>query len=213
MRQPPAHACGSRRLLAWSAVLVAAACTLVPASSAVAHDALIGSDPADGATVDAAPSQVVLTFAAEQAGVGAEVVVTGPDGGAWSDGAAVTSGTTVTQPLVDGMPDGAYTVAWRSVAQDGHPVTGTFGFVLDAPDTEPAAPEPTASAAAEPTRPSDASDTEDTADSVPADDADDAAATSGWTAWHTAAAVVVAALAALAIVLVRRSRRGEVGRE
>jgi hypothetical protein len=81
---------------------------------------------------------VVLTFAAPQAGIGAEVAVAGADGTAWSDGPAQTSDVTVTQPLLPAMPDGAYSVTWRSVAQDGHPVSGTFGFTLQLP-ADPAA--------------------------------------------------------------------------
>jgi hypothetical protein len=76
---------------------------------------------------------VVLTFAAPQAGIGAEVAVTGPDGATWSDGPAQTSDVTVTQPLLPSLPDGAYSVTWRSVAQDGHPVSGVFGFTLQRP--------------------------------------------------------------------------------
>ena len=113
------------------------------AAPAHAHDALLGSEPPDGALLTDAPSQVVLTFASPQAEIGAEVVVTGPDGAAWSDGAAVVAGTTVTQPLRDGLSSGEYLVQWRSVAADGHPVDGTLSFALELPiepTTEPVAP-------------------------------------------------------------------------
>lgn len=144
MRHPPAHAPASarrpglRRTGGPLAVLALAVGLLVVSAPATAHDALVGSDPADGAVLSAAPTQVVLTFAAPQAGIGAEVAVTGPDGATWSDGPAQTSDATVTQPLLPSMPDGAYTVTWRSVAQDGHPVSGVFGFTLQLPvDPEP----------------------------------------------------------------------------
>jgi copper resistance protein C len=104
---------------------------------AVAHDALLDSEPADGAVVTQAPDRVLLSFAATQAEIGAEVVVTGPDGTVWSDGPAVVSGATVTQPLKAGMPSGEYTVLWRSVAGDGHPVDGALGFTLDLPVDPP----------------------------------------------------------------------------
>lgn len=157
---PPSR--GSRR---WPAVLLVALVTLWP-SHAAAHDALLGTEPEDGETVEEAPEQVVLTFAAEQAGVGAEVAVTGPDGSAWSDGAAVVAGATVTQPLLDGMPAGDYTVAWRSVAGDGHPVSGTFRFALAIGE---AGTEPEASAA-----PQDAGVTGGTAGTGTTDDVRDA---------------------------------------
>jgi len=129
---------GPWRALGVTVLALVAALIPVPAT---AHDVLLATDPADGAVLDAAPAQVVLTFSAEQAGVGAEVAVLGPDGASWSDGPAVVAGTTVTQLLRSGMPNGAYTVAWRSVAQDGHPVTGTFAFEVAAAEP-PADPEP-----------------------------------------------------------------------
>ena len=122
----------ARRRRAGNLVLLTGvlAFTSVPA---VAHDALVGSEPADGAVVREAPTSVQLSFAATQAGIGAEVVVTGPDGAVWSDGPAEVSGATVTQPLKAGMPSGEYTVLWRSVAGDGHPVDGTLSFKVDLP--------------------------------------------------------------------------------
>lgn len=113
-------------------MLVTGALTLA-GPPAVAHDALLSSDPADGAVVTEPPVMVVLTFAAAQAEIGTEVVVTGSDGASWSDGAAMVSGTTVTQPLKAGMPSDGYTVQWRSVAADGHPVSGTLTFTVDLP--------------------------------------------------------------------------------
>ena len=209
MRQPPAHVSRGRLVGAWTTALLASAVTVALASPAVGHDVLVGTDPADGAVLDAAPTQVVLTFAAEQAGVGAEVAVTGPDGTSWSDGAAVVAGTTVTQALAAGMPDGAYTVAWRSVAQDGHPVTGAFAFSLDAPDAEP-----TDQPADQPSdEPADAGADESTPSAEPttvltATAAADDEPSGGWTVWHTAAAALVAALAAGVAAVLRRSRRG-----
>jgi len=42
----------------------------------------------------------------------------------------VLTGSDVTVALEPLTASGAYTVAWRVVADDGHPVTGTFGFTL-----------------------------------------------------------------------------------
>ena len=140
---------------------------------AQAHDALIGSDPADGSVLVDTPTSVVLTFANPQTEIGAEVVVTGPDGAAWSDGAAVVSGATLTQPLREGLPNGSYLVQWRSVAADGHPVSGTLAFSLERPIEPTAAPVTTApvlasEAAPTPTEtPSLTDSAEDPADEVP----------------------------------------------
>ena len=123
-------------------LLVGALLALVPAGSASAHDVLVGSEPGDGAVLDAAPSQLVLSFAAEQLSVGAAVAVTGPDGASWAQGEPVVTGTTVTQALQPGLPSGPYSVQWRSVSGDGHPVDGTLAFSLDLPvPTADAAPQ------------------------------------------------------------------------
>lgn len=125
-----------------AAVLVAS--LLLPGWSpgqAVAHDALVSTEPGDGTTVEE-PDAVVLTFSADQLAVGAVVAVTGPDGQEWGDGATTVSGVTVTQPLREGLPSGEYQVAWRSVSGDGHPVDGTFRFTAEAASKSLSAPEP-----------------------------------------------------------------------
>lgn len=107
--------------------------------AAQAHDALEGTDPADGSTLDVAPTQITLTFAETPLAVGTELAVTGPDGTAVQQGAVQVSGTQVIQPLATGLAAGAYTVDWRVTSADGHVVSGTFGFTLSAA----AAPTPT----------------------------------------------------------------------
>jgi len=142
----------SGRLRRTTALAVTVAGTLLlTAGPAVAHDALLGSEPPDGAVVAEAPDELVLTFAAPQSEIGTEVVVTGPDGASWSDGAAVVSGSAVTQPLRPGMVGGVYSVQWRSVAADGHPVSGTLAFTVDPPVAP--APAVTATASPEPSAP------------------------------------------------------------
>lgn len=105
-----------------------AALLLVPLGSASAHDQLTGSEPADGETVEQAPEELVLTFSGEIAQVGAQVRVTGPDGETVSDGDPQVEGTELTQALQADRPAGAYEVTWRVTSQDGHPISGTFGF-------------------------------------------------------------------------------------
>lgn len=132
--------------LRWTVrALVALGLVVAGATSASAHDALIGSDPADGSVVATAPRQVALTYSADQLAIGTALEVTGPDGVDWVDGAPVVEGTTVVQALRPGLPDGGYTVLWRSVSGDGHPIEGSLTFTLDLP-----APEPVAEPADEP---------------------------------------------------------------
>jgi methionine-rich copper-binding protein CopC len=104
--------------------------TLVSAAPASAHTSLVAMTPANGSAVVTAPTQVVLTFdeAVEQVGDG--VVVTAPSGTHVESGQAVVTGALVSQQLLALSEPGHYTVVYRVVADDGHPVTGTLGFDL-----------------------------------------------------------------------------------
>lgn len=96
---------------------------------ATAHDELTGTEPADGTTVEVAPKQVGMEFSGELASVGSFVTVTGPLG-AVTDGNPQVDSSAVTQPLVDDMPPGEYAVVWRVTSQDGHPLSGEFGYTV-----------------------------------------------------------------------------------
>lgn len=128
-RPPVAH---PRRvaLAALAALLLALAGPAVPA---VAHDALIGTEPADGTVVDLPLDQVVLTFSADQMDVGAAVQVVDATGADRADGSPVVDGATVSQPVADLAP-GPVEVRWRSVSSDGHALEGTFAFSVAATD-------------------------------------------------------------------------------
>ncbi|QGV65865.1 copper resistance CopC family protein [Clavibacter nebraskensis] len=124
------------------------------ALSASAHDYLVSSSPAAGSTIDAPPSEVTLTFndvildlgtpggaggdASTGSGTGAGgssiVQVTGPDaqGMHFETGCATNSGRTVSVPVALGG-SGQYTVTWRVVSADGHPVSDSIAFMYQAP--------------------------------------------------------------------------------
>ena len=131
----PAHALISwpraRRLVAVPvAALFGLAALVWLAVPASAHSQLIRMDPADGSTVTVAPTQVVLTFDENIQHIGDAVVVIGPGGSRVDDGPVVVSGPTATEQLRPLTTPGRYTVSYRVVSDDGHPVTRTLGFVL-----------------------------------------------------------------------------------
>ncbi len=128
--------------------LVAVGGWMVAASPASAHNTLRSTSPADHSSVDAVPSEVVLTFDEAAIAMGTEIVVTGP-GGPVSQGAARLVDNTVRQSIATAAPAGAYTVEWRVTSADGHPVTGTFAFTARAAGG--GSPGATASASAAPT--------------------------------------------------------------
>jgi len=111
-----------------SAVLLALAVLLGGGGAANAHDELVGTDPASGATVDALPPSIALTYSNVPSGIGAEVQVLDEAGTDWADGAVGITDRTATQTLRTGGPAGEYTVNWRVVSSDSHPIEGSFTF-------------------------------------------------------------------------------------
>ncbi|NJP93599.1 copper resistance protein CopC [Nonomuraea sp. FMUSA5-5] len=115
-------------LLAFTAV-VAVGVTYSPAQ---AHNVLIGSDPEDGATLAASPSQVTLVFDQAVRQGYAQVGVTGADGSSWADGSAVVAAERVSVKVKPLPAGGSYVVGYRILSSDGHPVTGKITFRLAA---------------------------------------------------------------------------------
>ena len=121
-------------------LLLAAAAVLMTGGPASAHDALIETDPASGATLDALPAQITLAYSAavlDEAG-GNAVTVTDAAGTSLTDGDPTVDQNIVTQRLA-GQASGTITVTWRVVSSDGHPVSGEYTFVV----TGAASPTPT----------------------------------------------------------------------
>ncbi|MFL9659384.1 copper resistance protein CopC [Streptomyces sp. PB17] len=106
------------------------------AGPASAHAALSSTDPGDGAVLQRAPGHVTLTFS-ESVGLrddsfrvldpGGHRVRTGATGHA--DGRSDTARVA----LPGGLGEGTYTVAWRVVSADSHPVSGAFTFSVGKP--------------------------------------------------------------------------------
>lgn len=120
------------RTAARSLLLPAAVTGLLAIASpqAAAHTDLSGSDPANGAVLDASPRTVTLTFSDPMAQKYAQLAVTGPDGASLGNGAPAVAGREVTLRLKDTKAPGRYTVGYRVVSADGHPVTGTSAFTV-----------------------------------------------------------------------------------
>lgn len=130
-----------------SGLFVAGAIAFAPSASA--HDELIDNTPGDDETVSA-PEEVVLTFNAELLEIGAVIEVEGPDGAA-IEGEPVVSGAVATQALQADLPAGEYSVAWRVTSSDGHPISDTFAFTVEAAQDEPTEEVPTTDPAPDPT--------------------------------------------------------------
>jgi hypothetical protein len=99
---------------------------LAPAASA--HDVLESTSPADGATVATVPGQITLTFDNTPAAIGSQIEVKDPSGTDWATGSVQVTDHVASQQLKPGAPAGRYTVNWRMVSADSHPIDGTFSF-------------------------------------------------------------------------------------
>ena len=109
------------------AVFLVAACVLLAGRlPADAHASLVSTDPADGSTIATPPPSVELTFSDDlDAGF---VAVLAPDGSKVGTSEPRLSGTKMTADLQESHQAGRYTVAYRVLSVDGHPVTGQFTF-------------------------------------------------------------------------------------
>lgn len=120
--------------------LAAVALVLVTSTPAHAHAQLVDSDPADGAALTEPPGTVTLTFSEELDAPSTDFAVT------TDDGIAVPVTSRVSGPVAEltvALPEpGRYTVSYRLVSVDGHPVEGTIGFTTEHGDPD-APPLPT----------------------------------------------------------------------
>ena len=125
--------------------LATAAILLVFSAPAQAHDALESSNPANGSTVSTVPATIELTFDHTPIAINSIIRVEDATGTDQAEGPVQIIDNQVSQAVKPGAPQGKYTVVWRVVSSDGHPIEGTFGFTAGGPNTE-AAPAPTAAA-------------------------------------------------------------------
>lgn len=123
------------------------AAMLVTAGPASAHDAAESSSPAQGATVATPPESVSITFNNNPLALGSRIRVTDASGTDWSDGDVQIVDNVASQKLREGAPAGAFTVVWRVVSSDSHPIEGSFTFTATAgAGSTPAATPPAAGA-------------------------------------------------------------------
>ncbi|MEU8866575.1 copper resistance CopC/CopD family protein [Streptomyces umbrinus] len=117
------------------------------AGSASAHSAVRETTPGEGTVLKSAPKQVTMTFT-ESVGITDDSLrVLSPENRRVNAGDtehASGRSDSVRVPLDDGLADGTYTVAWRVVSADSHPISGAFTFSIGKPS------ETTASVSAEP---------------------------------------------------------------
>lgn len=143
-------------LVAVGAALAVPAVLAGPTAPAAAHTDLRSTVPAADQTIPRL-TEIRLEFTDDVLDLGTRLRLTGPDG-AVELATPVVDGRTVTTAVPDGVPGGQYTLTWRVTAQDGHPLTGAYGFTVtpaaaDSPTTTSPPASVPASASALPSAP------------------------------------------------------------
>ncbi|MGH2827461.1 MAG: copper resistance CopC/CopD family protein, partial [Actinomycetota bacterium] len=126
------------------AVLVCAAFVgallLGMSAPAQAHAIVQSTEPGIDEVVGSAPERVVMTFSeAVEIALGA-IRVYDTNGTRVDEGAAEhVSGdpTTVAVEVADDLPNGTYTVTWRVISADSHPISEAFVFHVGGPGSRP----------------------------------------------------------------------------
>lgn len=214
------------------AMLALLATMVLSATPADAHARLEGSSPSDGATLAAVPPEVTLRFNEPiEEGLNQVSVKSGSTEVAQGD--PQVEGSNVYQPIDFSMEPGEYTVTYKVVSADGHPVSGSFTFTYEPPagdgtveedgEATPFEPsesetssetgdEPSETATTEPSEtstsePSETSSESTDEDATPAPEEGTEAGTEGTSPWWWALAVAALALVVGGLVVLVRGRR------
>jgi methionine-rich copper-binding protein CopC len=113
------------------ALVTAVTLTALPAT---AHEQLVDQEPKAGQILEAGISEVRLSFSDDlmslENSAGSEIVILDSNQNPINNGCAVVDGRTATARADIDRP-GSYQVGWRVVSGDGHPISGSFSFVVE----------------------------------------------------------------------------------
>jgi copper transport protein len=107
---------------------VACAVALAAPPVALAHATLVRSEPANGAVLAAPPRVVRLIFDDTIRSLSGVKAVRNGGRSILAGSPHVVNDRTLVIPLARGLRRGDYTVLWRALSDDGHPVTGIMAF-------------------------------------------------------------------------------------
>ncbi|MGJ9417532.1 copper homeostasis periplasmic binding protein CopC [Massilia sp. CMS3.1] len=113
---------------------IVAACVFtaatITAPMAMAHAKLTASNPAPGAVLEAAPTEIALTFneKVEQAFSTVTLIYTDGKVVATDKAKVDVANPAIVRVRTKGLSAGTYTVKWAVAGHDGHRRTGTFSF-------------------------------------------------------------------------------------
>jgi copper resistance protein C len=121
----------------WAAVAAATAAVLASvllvAGPAQAHNRVIATNPASGATLTALPEAFTIQTDLPMLAIGGSdasflLDVSDAQGRHYGDGCVKIVDDTMSEQGVELGAAGEYTVDWQLVSQDGHPISGSYTF-------------------------------------------------------------------------------------
>lgn len=128
-----------------AAVLAALAVLLAPASPAAAHNSLQAANPAQDARLSTPPTQITLKFLQKLDPAFTTIVLSDASQRKVPTSEPAVAGATGIVTIGQPLANGSYTVAYRVVSADGHPVQGSYSFTIADPAASAAAPTASAS--------------------------------------------------------------------
>jgi methionine-rich copper-binding protein CopC len=123
--------------------IVALACLFLFSNQAYAHTGLESSNPANGSSVTEALNEIILTFETKIEETSSFKLVND------TNEEVAVSNISIVENTMTGIVDrsienGRYSIQWKIIGVDGHPIKGKISFTLNAPvveDTEEVATE------------------------------------------------------------------------
>lgn len=117
-----------RTLAAGAAVVVSLLLVVALPGVAAAHNQLVSSTPTNNQVLTTPPSAIILTFEEPSVPDSTKMAATSSDGAVVALVTPKMTGAKQSAAWPANTPDGTYTVSWRSAADDGHVMSGTFAF-------------------------------------------------------------------------------------
>jgi methionine-rich copper-binding protein CopC len=135
-----------------AALLGAALAVPLGGTPASAHNSLTDAEPAKNAVLTEAPGEIRLTFLQKPDAAAMTVELTDAGKQPVPVGKPAVEGNASVVPITGPLTDGVYTVTYRVVSRDGHPVRGSYRFTVRNPaaPSSAAAPAPASSEATPP---------------------------------------------------------------
>lgn len=130
----------TNRMLTVLALMLVA--LLLPVAPASAHETVTGTNPEDGQKLSTTPEAIEISFSDTPLSMGSKIQITDSSGTNWAKGDVEIDGDNAVQPIKSGAPAGEYTVTWRVVSSDSHPIDGTFSFTATNGASTSSAPTP-----------------------------------------------------------------------